>query len=105
MLSYALQPKGSAVYLAAGVSLALVAIIFDALAYKRLGGKFEGLAEGNSSQRHFWFADGGICAVRHAVVNDWPCADAVQRCRLFQRWGVLVLLRREYLFHETPLNG
>lgn len=33
VLSYALQPKGNALYLAAGVSLAVAAIICDALAY------------------------------------------------------------------------
>jgi glucose uptake protein len=37
VLSYALQPKGNAVYLAIGVVLACAAISFDALAYKRLG--------------------------------------------------------------------
>lgn len=36
VLSYALQPKGSAGYLAAGVALACAAIILDALAYRRL---------------------------------------------------------------------
>ena len=38
VLSYVLQPKGNAVYLAIGVFLACLAIICDALAYKRLGG-------------------------------------------------------------------
>ncbi len=38
VLSYALQPKGNAAYLALGVGLATLAIIFDALAYKRLSG-------------------------------------------------------------------
>lgn len=38
VLSYALQPKGNATYLAMGVGLATLAIIFDALAYKRLSG-------------------------------------------------------------------
>lgn len=38
VLSYALQPKGSATYLAVGVGLATLAIIFDAMAYKRLSG-------------------------------------------------------------------
>jgi glucose uptake protein len=38
VLSYALQPKGNAAYLAIGVALACAAISFDALAYKRLGG-------------------------------------------------------------------
>lgn len=38
VLSYALQPKGNPAYLAGGVALATVAIIFDAFAYKRLGG-------------------------------------------------------------------
>ncbi|MGH9448769.1 MAG: AcrB/AcrD/AcrF family protein, partial [Terriglobia bacterium] len=33
-LSYAIQPKGSPVYLAAGVILAVLAIVFDALAYR-----------------------------------------------------------------------
>jgi len=37
-LSYALQPKGNATYLALGVALATAAIVFDALAYRRLGG-------------------------------------------------------------------
>lgn len=36
VLSYALQPKGSALYLAAGVALAIAAIICDALAYNSL---------------------------------------------------------------------
>ena len=36
VLSYALQPKGNATYLAIGVGLASVAILFDAFAYKRL---------------------------------------------------------------------
>ena len=36
VLSYALQPKGSAGFLAAGVMLACAAIVLDALAYKRL---------------------------------------------------------------------
>lgn len=38
VLSYALQPKGNPAYLAGGVALATAAIVFDALAYKRLGG-------------------------------------------------------------------
>lgn len=38
ILSYALQPKGSPGFLAIGVALAIAAILFDALAYKRLGG-------------------------------------------------------------------
>jgi glucose uptake protein len=38
VLSYALQPKGNPLYLAGGVALATAAIVFDALAYKRLGG-------------------------------------------------------------------
>jgi glucose uptake protein len=38
LLSYALQPKGNGEYLAAGVALATAAIIFDALAYRRLTG-------------------------------------------------------------------
>jgi glucose uptake protein len=38
VLSYILQPKGNPVYLAAGVALATAAILFDAMAYKRLGG-------------------------------------------------------------------
>lgn len=37
VLSYALQPKGNPAYLAGGVALATAAIVFDALAYKRLG--------------------------------------------------------------------
>lgn len=37
VLSYALQPKGNPMYLAGGVALATAAIVFDALAYKRLG--------------------------------------------------------------------
>lgn len=37
ILSYALQPKGNAFYLGAGVALAIAAIIFDALAYSSLG--------------------------------------------------------------------
>jgi glucose uptake protein len=36
VLSYAIQPKGNAGYLAVGVILALVAIIFDALAYSSM---------------------------------------------------------------------
>lgn len=36
VLSYALQPKGSAAFLAMGVALACAAIIFDAFAYRRL---------------------------------------------------------------------
>jgi glucose uptake protein len=36
VLSYALQPKGSAAFLAIGVALACAAIVFDAFAYKRL---------------------------------------------------------------------
>jgi glucose uptake protein len=38
VLSYALQPKGNPAYLAGGVALATAAIVFDAMAYKRLGG-------------------------------------------------------------------
>ena len=38
VLSYALQPLGNALYLTAGVALAVAAIIFDALAYSSLGG-------------------------------------------------------------------
>jgi len=38
VLSYALQPKGNPTFLAAGVALATAAILFDAFAYKRLGG-------------------------------------------------------------------
>ena len=38
VLSYALQPKGNPLYLGMGVGLATLAIIFDALAYKRLSG-------------------------------------------------------------------
>lgn len=38
VLSYALQPKGNALYLGAGVGLAIAAIIFDAMAYNSLGG-------------------------------------------------------------------
>ncbi len=38
VLSYLLQPKGNPAYLAGGVALATAAIVFDALAYKRLGG-------------------------------------------------------------------
>jgi len=37
VLSYALQPKGNPAYLAGGVALATAAIVFDAMAYKRLG--------------------------------------------------------------------
>ena len=37
VLSYALQPKGNAYYLGAGVALAIAAIVFDALAYSSLG--------------------------------------------------------------------
>jgi glucose uptake protein len=36
VLSYALQPKGNPAYLGGGVALATAAIIFDAMAYKRL---------------------------------------------------------------------
>ena len=38
VLSYILQPKGNPLYLAGGVALATAAILFDAMAYKRLGG-------------------------------------------------------------------
>jgi glucose uptake protein len=38
VLSYVLQPKGSALYLAAGVALAIAAILCDAMAYSNLGG-------------------------------------------------------------------
>lgn len=38
VLSYALQPKGNALYLGAGVALAVAAIIFDAFAYNSLAG-------------------------------------------------------------------
>jgi glucose uptake protein len=38
VLSYALQPKGNAWYLASGVALAIAAIIFDAMAYSSLRG-------------------------------------------------------------------
>jgi glucose uptake protein len=38
VLSYILQPKGNPAYLAGGVALATAAILFDAMAYKRLGG-------------------------------------------------------------------
>jgi glucose uptake protein len=37
VLSYIIQPKGNPVLLAAGVALALAAIVFDAMAYKNLG--------------------------------------------------------------------
>jgi glucose uptake protein len=37
VLSYLIQPKGNALFLAGGVGLAVAAIIFDALAYKNLG--------------------------------------------------------------------
>lgn len=37
VLSYALQPKGNPAFLAGGVLLATAAIVFDAMAYKRLG--------------------------------------------------------------------
>ncbi|MBV9405431.1 MAG: AcrB/AcrD/AcrF family protein [Acidobacteriaceae bacterium] len=36
LLSYALQPRGSALYLAIGITLAIVAIVCDAKAYRRL---------------------------------------------------------------------
>ena len=38
VLSYILQPKGNALYLAVGVSLDIAAILCDALAYSNLGG-------------------------------------------------------------------
>ena len=38
VLSHILQPKGSPIYLAAGVALAIAAILCDALAYGNLGG-------------------------------------------------------------------
>ncbi len=38
VLSYLLQPKGDALYLAAGVALAIAAILCDAMAYSNLGG-------------------------------------------------------------------
>jgi glucose uptake protein len=38
VLSYILQPKGSALYLAAGVALAIAAILCDAMAYSNLSG-------------------------------------------------------------------
>lgn len=44
ILSYALQPKGSAVLLAAGVVCALVAVVFDGLAYGSLPGKRSGFS-------------------------------------------------------------
>ena len=47
LLSYALQPKGNAGYLAAGVALATAAIVFDAMAYKRLSGGVDCHAQGN----------------------------------------------------------
>jgi glucose uptake protein len=37
VLSYLIQPMGNPVYLAAGVALAVAAIVFDAMAYKNLG--------------------------------------------------------------------
>ena len=37
VISYALQPKGTVSYLAAGVVLAIVAVLFDARAYRSLG--------------------------------------------------------------------
>jgi glucose uptake protein len=37
VLSYIIQPKGNAALLALGVALALAAIVFDAMAYKKLG--------------------------------------------------------------------
>jgi glucose uptake protein len=42
VLSYALQPRGNALYLAAGVALAVAAIICDALAYGSLGSSGQG---------------------------------------------------------------
>ena len=42
VLSYALQPRGNALYLAAGVGLAIAAIICDALAYGSLGSSGQG---------------------------------------------------------------
>lgn len=42
VLSYALQPRGNALYLAAGVALAVAAIICDALAYGSLGSSAQG---------------------------------------------------------------
>jgi len=38
VLSYILQPKGNALYLAAGVALAIAAILCDAMAYSNLSG-------------------------------------------------------------------
>lgn len=38
VLSYVLQPKGDALYLAAGVALAIAAILCDAMAYSNLSG-------------------------------------------------------------------
>lgn len=38
VLSYILQPKGNALYLAEGVALAIAAILCDAMAYTNLGG-------------------------------------------------------------------
>ncbi len=46
LLSYALQPKGSAAYLAVGIVLAIVAILCDAKAYQRQSAGMKGGARG-----------------------------------------------------------
>ena len=109
VLSYALQPKGNAMFLAMGVVCALIAVILDGKAYGSLA------SAGRSVSRKSIV----ICVVSGVLMGLWSAvrnslhdtrrerhdARALQRrCFPHARRAALVL-HLEYLLHEETAGG
>ena len=104
VLSYILQPKGNALFLAAGVACALIAVVLD-------GKAFGSLASGRSVSKKSII----ICVISGVLMGLWaPFVTrsmtqgntlwALQRGRVPYAWRATLVLDLEYLFHEEAVG-
>ena len=103
ILSYALQPRGNAALLAAGVVCALIAVIMDGKAYGSLA-----IAGRSVSKKSIV-----VCVVSGVLMGLWgPLRGArddhrqhtwsLQHCRFSHAGRAALVSDLEHLFHETP---
>ena len=102
VLSYAIQPAGNPFVLGAGVLLAIVAVVFDGLAYGALAG------EGSPVSRKSIV----VCVVSGLLMGSFApfvtraltsghALGPYQHRRVLHARGARLVLRREHLLHEA----
>ena len=100
--SYALQPKGNAVLLGAGVICAVIAVVLDGKAYGSLAsaGQESGIEEKHCHLHRFRSPDGLVGAIRRPCDDDGKYAWTLQHCRVPHPGRVALLFHLERLLHE-----